>query len=163
MNVVLNARHQRKQMLPWTASWNLVPKGNKNDDKILQHTGGNDQGNAGNPQDRNTPGVSGSASGPKTLKIYTNYDFVPGNRLILYDDFSVDNIGDFPAKWNTNGSGEVVTLDDSPDKWLKLSDRTIYVPDLPETLPNDYTIEFDMITTGLDSKHKFGRTFEINP
>jgi len=75
---------------------------------------------------------------------------VPGNRLILYDDFSVDNIGDFPAKWNTNGSGEIVTLDDSPDKWLKLSDRTIYVPDLPETLPNDYTIEFDLITTGLD-------------
>jgi outer membrane protein OmpA-like peptidoglycan-associated protein len=62
----------------------------------------------------------------------------------------VDNIGDFPAKWNTNGSGEIVTLNDSPDKWLKLSDRAIYVPDLPETLPNDYTIEFDMITTGLD-------------
>jgi len=91
-----------------------------------------------------------NTGGPKTLKVYTNYDFVPGNRLILYDDFSVDNIGDFPAKWNTNGSGEIVTLNDSPDKWLKLSDRTIYVPDLPETLPNDYTIEFDMITTGLD-------------
>lgn len=95
---------------------------------------------------------TGEESGPKTLKFYTNYDFVPGNRLILYDDFSVDNIGDFPAKWNTNGSGEVVTLDDSPDKWLKLSNRTIYVPDLPETLPNDFTIEFDMITTGLNGK-----------
>ncbi|MGB5274055.1 MAG: OmpA family protein, partial [Flavobacteriaceae bacterium] len=88
--------------------------------------------------------------GPKTLKFYTNYDFVPGDRVILYEDFSVDNIGDFPAKWNTNGSGEVVTLDNSPDQWLKLSDRTIYVPDLPETLPNDFTIEFDMMTMGLD-------------
>ncbi len=94
--------------------------------------------------------VSNAPKGPKTLKYYTNYDFVPGDRVILYEDFSVDNIGDFPAKWNTNGSGEVVTLDNSPDQWLKLSDRTIYVPDLPETLPNDFTIEFDMMTMGLD-------------
>ncbi|MGB5497792.1 MAG: OmpA family protein [Maribacter sp.] len=131
----------------------ILEPGSKGEQEQRQNPptiGGNDQGNAGNPQDRNTPGVSGSTGGPKTLKIYTNYDFVPGNRLILYDDFSVDNIGDFPAKWNTNGSGEIVTLNDNPDKWLKLSDRTIYVPDLPETLPNDYTIEFDMMTTGLD-------------
>ena len=93
---------------------------------------------------------SKTTGGPKSLKVYTNYDFVSGDRLLLYDDFSIDNIGDFPAKWNTNGSGEVVTLEDSPDKWLKLSDRTFYVPDLQGTLPNDYTIEFDMITTGLD-------------
>jgi len=105
-----------------------------------------------NPNASGGNGNSAQSSGPKSLKVYTNYDFVPGDRLILYDDFSVDNIGDFPAKWNTNGSGEVVTLDDSPDKWLKLSNRTIYVPDLPETLPEEYTIEFDMITTGLDKK-----------
>jgi outer membrane protein OmpA-like peptidoglycan-associated protein len=110
---------------------------------------GNPTGNA--PRGENTsPGSSNS--GPKTLKVYTNYDFVPGDRVLLYEDYSVDNIGDFPAKWNTNGSGEVVTLGDSPDKWLKLSDRTTYIPDLPGTLPEDYTIEFDMITTGLDKK-----------
>ena len=100
----------------------------------------------------NPSGQANRSSGPKSLKVYTNYDFVAGNRLILYDDFSVDHIGDFPAKWNTNGSGEVVTLDNSPDKWLKLSTSTTYVPDLSETLPQDYTIEFDMITTGLDRK-----------
>jgi OOP family OmpA-OmpF porin len=100
--------------------------------------------------DRNTS--ANNNSGPKNLTFYTNYDFVPGHQLIVYDDFSVDNIGDFPAKWNTDGSGEVVTLDDSPNKWLKLSDRTTYVPDLPKKLPNDYTLEFDMMTTGLDKK-----------
>ena len=111
-------------------------------------------GGGGDSPNVNSSGGNSSSGpntiGPKTLKFYTNYDFVPGDRVILYDDFSVDNIGDFPAKWNTNGSGEVVTLDNSPDQWLKLSDRTTYVPDLPETLPNDYTIEFDMMTTGLD-------------
>ena len=128
-------------------------------DSILEPGSKGEQSQGQNPlpnEGGNNPNVSGGSgnsaqpSGPKSLKVYTNYDFVPGERLVLYDDFSVDNIGDFPAKWNTNGSGEVVTLDDSPDKWLKLSDRTVYVPDLPETLPNDFTIEFDMITTGLD-------------
>ncbi len=99
-----------------------------------------------------TAGTSGDAAGSESMKIYTNYDFVAGDRLLLYEDFSVDNIGDFPAKWNTNGSGEVVTINESPDKWLKLSDRTVYVPDLLEVLPEDYTLEFDMITTGLDDK-----------
>ncbi|MCM4167049.1 Peptidoglycan-associated lipoprotein [Arenibacter antarcticus] len=99
----------------------------------------------------NTPANS-VESGPKTLKFYTNYDFVAGNKVLMYDDFSVDNIGDFPAKWNTNGSGEVVTFDNSPDKWVKLSNKTSYIPDLPEILPSDFTVEFDMITTGLDKE-----------
>ncbi len=112
--------------------------------------GGGRENPTGNTSSGGNTSTGSNSSGPKTLKFYTNYDFIPGDRLILYDDFSVDNIGDFPAKWNTNGSGEVVTLSDSPDQWLKLSDRTTYVPDLPETLPDDYTIEFDMMTTGLD-------------
>ncbi len=113
-------------------------------------TGGGGDNPSGNTSSGGNTSTGSNTSGPKTMKFYTNYDFISGDRLILYDDFSVDNIGDFPAKWNTNGSGEVVTLNDSPDKWLKLSDRTTYVPDLPETLPNDYTLEFDMMTTGLD-------------
>ena len=128
----------------------ILEPGSKGKEGKAPNTTGGQEGNDGNSNNGSNTNTPSGKSGPKTLKVYTNYDFVPGNRLILYDDFSVDNIGDFPAKWNTNGSGEIVTLNDSPDKWLKLSDRTIYVPDLPETLPNDYTIEFDMITTGLD-------------
>lgn len=106
------------------------------------------------PNENTSAGTNHSSSevneGSKTLKFYTNYEFVAGDRVLLYDDFSVDNVGDFPAKWNTNGSGEVVTFNDSPDKWLKLSHRTTFIPELPGTLPKDFTIEFDMITSGLD-------------
>ncbi len=87
---------------------------------------------------------------PGTFKVYTNYDFVAGNKLILYEDFSVDKIGDFPAKWNTNGAGEVVKINEGEEKWLQLANETTYIPDLAGTLPNDYTLEFDMITTGLN-------------
>src|SRR5687768_7740963 len=32
------------------------------------------------------------------------YDFVPGEKILFYDDFAMDAKADFPAKWNTNGS-----------------------------------------------------------
>ena len=69
---------------------------------------------------RNT-NASSVPLGPRTLKFYPNFDFVPEDGVILYDDFSVDNISDFPANWNTYGSGKVVSLHTSPENWLKFS------------------------------------------
>ncbi|MGZ8550364.1 MAG: hypothetical protein ACXWV2_06870, partial [Chitinophagaceae bacterium] len=34
-----------------------------------------------------------------SLKTYSRYDFIPGEKIMGYDDFSQDAIGDFPAKW----------------------------------------------------------------
>ena len=68
---------------------------------------------------------------------------------MLFDDFSVDHLGDFPSKWDTNGSGELVTFSGSDQKWFRLTNRSVYVPDLPHNLPEEYTIEFDMSTKGL--------------
>ena len=44
------------------------------------------------------------------LEVLSKFDFVPGDKLLYYDDFSQDFIGDFPSKWNTNGTGEVVSF-----------------------------------------------------
>ena len=82
------------------------------------------------------------------FKIYSKFDFVPGNKILLFDDFSLDNIGDFPSKWNTNGTGELVTIDD--EKWFMLIGKSTYIPDVSKSLPEEYTIEFDMQTNGLD-------------
>ncbi len=104
-----------------------------------------------NPQ-QNTDQSPESTHVSGHLKVYSKFDFVPGDKLLLYDDFSLDFIGDFPSKWNTNGSGEVVSINDTPDKWLKILPgyNTFYIPDV--TLPEEYTIEFDLLTSGLD-KH----------
>ena len=45
------------------------------------------------------------------IKSYSKYDFVPGDKIVYSEDFSQDVGGEFPLKWNTNGSGEVVTLE----------------------------------------------------
>jgi hypothetical protein len=40
----------------------------------------------------------------------SQYDFVPGDKILYFEDFSQDAIGDFPALWTTDGSGEVKTV-----------------------------------------------------
>ncbi|TBN00837.1 OmpA family protein [Hyunsoonleella flava] len=83
------------------------------------------------------------------LEVYSKYDFVPGDKLLFFDDFSKDFIGDFPSKWNTNASGEVVKIANK-GKWfeLKTGYGVFYVPDVKD-LPEDYTIEFDILTKGV--------------
>ena len=92
-------------------------------------------------------------SGPKTIQVYSKFDFVPGDKPMFFDDYENEFIGDFPSKWNTNAGGEVVTLGDSPQKWLELKSgySIYYIPDVPQ-LPEEYTIEFDIAGVGLDRK-----------
>jgi OOP family OmpA-OmpF porin len=83
---------------------------------------------------------------PPDLKTYTKYDFVPGEKLLVYENFSSDAIGDFPSKWNTNSSGEMVTIDGHEGKWLKLNREGIYYPEFITSLPDNFTMEFDLGT-----------------
>ena len=77
---------------------------------------------------------------------------MPGEVLMLFEDFEEDAIGDFPARWNTDGSGEVVTFGSSEEKWFLIRSGSDYIPDLPSELPEEYTIEFDMAVRGVDRK-----------
>lgn len=51
---------------------------------------------------------------PKTnLKAFSKFDFVAGEKVLGFEDFNETNVGDFPLGWNTNASGEIVTIGDS--------------------------------------------------
>ena len=114
-------------------------------------TTGGQQGNTGNMPNNQGTGQGTTTSGPKTIEVYSKFDYVPGDKQLFYDDFGNDFIGDFPSRWNTNAGGEVVTLGDSPQKWLELKSgfNLYYIPDVPQ-LPEDYTIEFDIAGVGID-------------
>lgn len=116
---------------------------------------GEDSG-SNNPDIGNTGTPSGDGE-PKSLEVYSKFDFVPGDKVLFFEDFSKDFIGDFPSKWNTNGSGEVVTIGNSPDKWLEFIPgyNIYYIPDVPD-LPEEYTIEFDILSLGLDRQTSSG-------
>ncbi|MBC7875273.1 MAG: OmpA family protein [Ferruginibacter sp.] len=91
---------------------------------------------------------------------YSKFDFVPGEKIIFFDDFSQDNIGDFPGKWNTNGKGEVVTTNAHPGKWLKMRNSTTYLPEIISAkFPENYTLEYDMIASGEDRAGSFNLEF----
>jgi OmpA-OmpF porin, OOP family len=82
-----------------------------------------------------------------SLETYSKFDFIPGEKIIFFDDFTQDNIGDFPALWNTNGTGEVVTTNLFPGRWLKFETRNaLWTNDLLK-LPDNFTIEFDIVPT----------------
>ncbi|WP_127125018.1 OmpA family protein [Pseudoflavitalea rhizosphaerae] len=104
-------------------------KKKKNDAGTVQ--GGN--GNNGTSQTAQTANVNRKAS-----------DFVPGTNILFQDDFLNDPEGDFPAKWNTNGSGEVVKISGVEGKWLEVKHSSVITPEMKGKLPENYTIEFDL-------------------
>ena len=87
----------------------------------------------------------GSAQEQPALQSYSKYDFMPGEKIIFYEDFSQDAVGDFPALWNTNGSAEIVTTNLFPGNWMKFDSREAVWTDALLNLPENYTIEFDII------------------
>src|SRR5678815_3388673 len=50
------------------------------------------------------------SSEPASMKAYSKYDFIPGEKVFAYEDFSTAELGDFPQRWNTNGTAEIVKL-----------------------------------------------------
>lgn len=92
-----------------------------------------------------TPGSKSSA--PPSLKSYSKFDFVPGEKLVAAEDFSQDAVGDFPAGWNTNGSGEIVTTNNADGKYLMTQKEVTFYPEGIKNLPDNFTLEFDLMCT----------------
>ncbi len=92
-----------------------------------------------------------------SLKSYSKYDFIPGEQIIYYDDFSYVNLGDFPDKWNTNSSAEAITLNNYPGKWLSLKGGGTFYPESVTKFSENFTLEFDMIS----SYSKFPNCLEV--
>jgi len=72
---------------------------------------------------------------------WANYDFVPGEIVLFYDDFSNDRVGDFPRRWSlTAGNWEVVEWQGG--RYLRATaGGQVEIP-LPKTLPERFTVEF---------------------
>ncbi len=80
-----------------------------------------------------------------SLQTYSKYDFVPGDKVLVYEDFSQDAIGDFPENWNTNSAGETVTVTGESGHWLMINKKGVFKPEDIKSLPDNFTLEFDLI------------------
>lgn len=109
--------------------------------------------NAGQTAPETTPNSEGEQASTiptsqpaASLKAYSKFDFVPGERVIWYEDFAEAAIGDFPLEWNTNATGEIVHLSLSNNKFLKQG-KGLFIPEAVKILPEQFTLEFDIVTT----------------
>jgi outer membrane protein OmpA-like peptidoglycan-associated protein len=95
--------------------------------------------------------ITGSIYAQENNYITSKYDFIPGEEVIFFDDFSSENIGDFPAQWLTNGSGEIVTSQKFPGKWFNITKMGYYIPEAKDDFTENFTIEFDFIPMTTDN------------
>lgn len=83
---------------------------------------------------------------PVNIKTYQNYDFVPGDSIVFYDDFTEDQDGEFPSHWNLEaGQGVVNKIGNDPGFFLT-EGNYVRVNPLMKTesyLSNTFTVEFD--------------------
>ncbi len=87
--------------------------------------------------------------GQNPNNISSKFDFIPGEKVIFYDDFITENIGDFPVQWNTNGSGEIVTASNFEGRWFQMTQRGYFIPEAKEDFTDNFTIEFDFVYLNL--------------
>jgi OmpA-OmpF porin, OOP family len=104
---------------------------------------GNRDGASGNAQNGNSdrPTTGGS---PASIKSYSKFDFVPGEKVLYFDNFERVAVGDFPVDFNTNASGEVITIDSKESKWLSMTKNGAFIPESVKQLPENFTMEFEV-------------------
>lgn len=76
---------------------------------------------------------------------FSKFDFIPGEKIQLFTDFSTDPVGELPASFNASGKGEVRTINNHEGKWLRLFQNTTYLAGNKTNFGENYTIEFDII------------------
>ena len=85
-----------------------------------------------------------AATPQQQAKVWENYDFVPGSKVLFFTDFSEDRAGNFARRLKyVKGPVEVVERDDV--KMLRASGPAQFLIPLGGKLPDRFTLEFDVI------------------
>jgi OOP family OmpA-OmpF porin len=107
--------------------------------------------NAGSQENTPAPGLS----------TYSKYDFIPGDKIFFYEDFTQDAVGDFPALWNTDGSGEVISTNLYPGNWFKMKPGGVFMPEITIPFNENFTFECDLIFKDVPTSSS-SEGFDIN-
>jgi len=93
-------------------------------------------------QERGAAGATEALPGPGE-GAWLNYDFKPGDKVLFYDDFSGDEVGDFPRRLElVQGNMEVAEW--RGGRYLRSNGLGEIAIPLPGTLPERFTVEMDV-------------------
>ena len=112
-----NAKANVKKDAPKDQGQNAKQNQATQDKQVAPEKNENKSSGDGNPSADSKSGTQEQQS----MQSFSTYDFVPGDKVILFDDFSQDAIGDFPALWTANAAGEINTLNIASGNWLNLN------------------------------------------
>jgi outer membrane protein OmpA-like peptidoglycan-associated protein len=112
-----------------------------------QQTGNSTEaGQATNENQAVTSSSTVNKENSPSLRSFTQYDFVPGDKILLYEDFSQDAVGDFPALWTTDVAGEINTLNIATGNWFNLnSTEGTYWLMKEIDFPKNFILEMDIV------------------
>lgn len=106
------------------------------------------KGSAQSEGDNGYQSQSGNGSTPESMpdfSAYEEFDFVPGEKVIFFDDFSQSQEGAKPKSWDGNAEFTTVTDSETGQKALSLVHGGGFYPMGLKTLPQDFTIQFDIV------------------
>jgi outer membrane protein OmpA-like peptidoglycan-associated protein len=110
-------------------------------------------------EEQETDEMPAAAPQKQKLESYTQYDFVPGDKILYFEDFSQDAVGDFPALWTSNGGGEIKTVNIATGKWMHMNgEDAVYCYSKSVAFPDNFIIEFDIIP---DEEYGHGIVFTL--
>lgn len=75
-------------------------------------------------------------------EVWANYNFAPGNRLLFYDNYSSEYIGDFPGRLKFR-RGTMELVDWRGGRALRAKTDGVFDLSLSEVLPEKFTVDFD--------------------
>jgi len=119
------------------------PKKQKNGSTTESNTNSSSSNQDNGSNTTNKPASVAENKG--NLKTYSKFDFIPGEKVLAYDDFAKDAVGDFPATWNTNSTGEVVNTSARDGHMLMFTKKGKFIPEYINSLPDNFTFECDII------------------
>jgi hypothetical protein len=91
--------------------------------------------------------TKGESSGDKVSTVSTKFDYIPGDSVLFLDDFTGDELGEFPHQWSL-AQGNFETAELAGERWLRgVGDDGRIRLKLPITgpLPELWTLEFDIL------------------
>lgn len=142
---------------------NIFKKKPKKTEQTKETNGNkNEQQDESEAKDLEQMQAAGKPQNPSSMKAYSKFDFVPGEKVLYYDDFERVAVGDFPAEYNTDASGEVMTVDGKPGKWLGLNANGSFLPEPLGILPENFTLEMSVGIIGDPSNNMSGLGFNFN-
>jgi len=96
--------------------------------------------------------AAGGTATAEGMQLYTKYDFIPGDRVIFYDDLSSEELGEFPSRWRLD-QGVFEIANQGGKNYIMCTDEGGIRPRIAVgPLPPKYTIEMEFYVKNLEAK-----------